>query len=210
MGLVMILACLDLEGVFLPEIWINVAEKSGIKELKLTTRDISDYDKLMGYRLDILKKENIKLKDIEAVISGLEPLEGAKEFIYKLKTRFQVVILSDTFYQFAMPLMKKLDYPTLFCHNLSTDSEGFISNYTLRVKDSKKSAIMRFRELNFKTIAAGDSYNDISMLKEADRGILYSPPQNVVDEFPQFPVTYNYDALWDEFIKSEDEIKKRC
>lgn len=202
----MILACLDLEGVFLPEIWINVAEKTGVKELKLTTRDINDYDKLMRYRLEILKDNNIKLRDIEDVINTLEPLEGAKDFLNKLKSEFQVVILSDTFYQFAMPLMKKLDYPTLFCHNLKSDNEGFISDYILRVKDSKRNAVIKFKDMNFKTIASGDSYNDISMLKEAHKGILFSPPENVVKEFPQFPVTYDYQTLWNEFIKAKDEL----
>ncbi|HOV14106.1 MAG TPA: bifunctional phosphoserine phosphatase/homoserine phosphotransferase ThrH [Spirochaetota bacterium] len=205
----MILACLDLEGVLLPEIWINVAEKTGIKELRLTTRDISDYDKLMTYRLGILRENNIKLKDIEDVINTLEPLEGAKFFLYKLKEKFQVIILSDTFYQFAMPLMKKLDFPALFCHNLVTDKDGFISNYILRIKDSKRNSIIKFRELNFKTVASGDSYNDISMLKEADKGILFSPPENVVKEFPQFPVTYDYDSLWDEFLKAEEQILRQ-
>lgn len=202
----MILACMDLEGVFLPEIWINVAERTGIKELRLTTRDINDYDKLMQHRLKILRENKIKLKDIENVISTLSPLEGAKDFLLRLKERFQLVILSDTFYQFAMPLMKKLDFPTLFCHNLETDNEGYISKYILRIKDSKKNAVTKFKELNFTTIASGDSYNDISMLKEAHKGILFSPPENVVKEFPQFPVAYDYEKLYELFMKAEEEL----
>ncbi|OHD28088.1 MAG: phosphoserine phosphatase [Spirochaetes bacterium GWD1_27_9] len=202
----MVLACLDLEGVFLPEIWINVADKTGVKELRLTTRDISDYDKLMKYRLNILKEKNIKLKDIIDVINTLEPLDGAYNFLQRLKERFQVIILSDTFYQFSMPLMKKLDFPALFCHDLIVSDDDFITDYKLRIKDSKREAVIKFRELNFKTIASGDSYNDISMLKEAHKGILFCPPDNVKNEFPQFPVAYNYDVLWDEFIKAESQL----
>lgn len=203
----MFLACLDLEGVLLPEIWINVALKTGVEELKLTTRDISDYDKLMEHRLGVLKKHNITLSTIQEVIGTLEPLEGAVEFLDKLRERFQVVILSDTFYQFAMPLMKKLGYPTLFCHKLIIDeATDMITGYKLRIKDGKREAILRFRELNFNTIATGDSYNDTTMLGEADRGILFCPPDNVVEEFPQFPVTREYDALLEEFIKAEQAV----
>jgi phosphoserine/homoserine phosphotransferase len=202
----MILACLDLEGVFLPEIWINVAVKTGVEELKLTTRDISDYDQLMNYRIKILRDKKITMSLIRGVIENMDPLEGALDFLNQLKARFQVVILSDTFYQFAMPLMKKLDYPTLFCHNLIVGSDDYLSGYKLRVRDSKREAVIRFRELNFKTIASGDSYNDISMLKEADKGILFCPPDNVIKEFPQFPVSINYPALYNEFIKAEESI----
>ena len=202
----MVLACLDLEGVFLPEIWINVADRTGVKELRLTTRDISDYDKLMKYRLNILKEKNIKLKDIIDVINTLEPLDGAYNFLKRLKERFQVIILSDTFYQFSMPLMKKLDFPALFCHDLIINDDDFIIDYKLRIKDSKREAVIKFKELNFKTIASGDSYNDISMLTEAHKGILFSPPDNVIKEFPHFPVAHDYDVLWDEFIKAESEL----
>lgn len=203
----MILACLDLEGVLIPEIWINVAEKTGIDELKLTTRDISDYDELMKHRLNILDKNNIDINMIQDVISTLSPLEGADLFLNKLREHFQVIILSDTFYQFAMPLMKKLGYPTLFCHNLIIDEKGRITDYKLRMKDQKREAVKRFHELNFKVIAAGDSYNDTNMLSEAEKGILFCPPEKVIKEFPQFPVTLEYDALFDEFMSGKNSIK---
>ena len=202
----MIVTCLDLEGVLFPEIWINVAEKTGIKELRLTTRDINDYDKLMQHRLKILKEYKIKLSYIQKIINTLKPLKGAKEFYFKLRKEFQVIILSDTFYQFAMPFMKQIEYPALFCHNLIIDDNGFISNYKLRIKDAKKNSVLKLKELNFKTIACGDSYNDLSMLKAADKGILFKPPQSVKDEFSQYPVAENYEDLWDEFIKIKQTL----
>ncbi len=202
----MLLACLDLEGVLLPEIWINVADKFGVKELRLTTRDISDYDELMNYRIKILKEKNIKMRDIEDVIATLSPLEGAIEFLAKLKEKFQVVILSDTFYQFAMPLMKKLGYPTLFCHKLIIDDKGFISGYKLRIKDSKRESVKAFHQINFNVIATGDSYNDTTMLAQADKGILFCPPEKVIKEFPQFEVALTYDKLYELFSKAEQEI----
>ncbi len=186
------LACLDLEGVLLPEIWIAFAEKTGIEKLRLTTRDIPDYDELMRGRLKILDENNLKLADIEGVINTLSPLEGAKDFLNWLKSEFQVIILSDTFYQFVAPLMGKLDYPTLFCHELIIDAEGCIADYRLRQSDGKTKAVSALKGLNFKVIAAGDSYNDTGMLIEADAGILFCPPDNVIAEFPQFPVTRNY------------------
>lgn len=189
------IACLDLEGVLVPEIWINFSLKTGIEELKLTTRDIPDYDVLMKRRLGILEQHGFKLKDIQDVIETLNPLEGAPEFLDWLRTEFQVIILSDTFYQFAAPLMKQLGYPTLFCHDLEVGPDGKIVNYRLRLKDQKRLAVQKIKELNFKVAAAGDSYNDIGMLEAADRGILFSPPDNVVKEYPQFPVTRDYAAL---------------
>jgi phosphoserine/homoserine phosphotransferase len=189
------LACLDLEGVLLPEIWIAFAEKTGIEKLRLTTRDIPDYDELMRGRLNILDENNLKLADIEDVIHTLSPLDGAKEFLEWLKSEFQVIILSDTFYQFASPLMGKLDYPTLFCHELIIDAEGRIENYRLRQSDGKTKAVSALKGLNFQVIAAGDSYNDTGMLVEADAGILFCPPDNVIAEFPQFPVTRNYEEF---------------
>ncbi len=186
------LACLDLEGVLLPEIWIAFAEKTGIEKLRLTTRDIPDYDELMRGRLKILDENNLKLADIEDVINTLSPLEGAKDFLNWLKSEFQVIILSDTFYQFVAPLMGKLNYPTLFCHELIIDAEGCIADYRLRQSDGKTKAVSALKGLNFKVIAAGDSYNDTGMLIEADAGILFCPPDNVIAEFPQFPVTRNY------------------
>ncbi|MDF1823254.1 MAG: bifunctional phosphoserine phosphatase/homoserine phosphotransferase ThrH [Verrucomicrobiales bacterium] len=200
------IACLDLEGVLIPEIWINVAEKTGIKELLATTRDIPDYDVLMRQRLDILAANDLTIHDVQQVIDTLTPLDGAKEFLDWLKSEFQVVILSDTFYEFAKPLMRQLDYPTLFCHKLGLDEDGTITDYHLRMADQKREAVKRFHEINFKVIASGDSYNDTTMLTEADRGILYCPPQNVIDEFPQFPVATDYEVLKAEFLKARAEI----
>jgi len=189
------LACLDLEGVLLPEIWIAFAENTGIKELKLTTREIPDYDELMQGRLKILNDNNLKLIDIQNVIKTLSPLAGAIDFLAWLKSEFQVIILSDTFYQFVGPLMQSLDYPTLFCNELTVDSKGSITGYRLRQKDGKTKAVSALKKLNFKVIAAGDSYNDTGMLQEADAGILFCPPDNVIKEFPQFPVSRNYEEF---------------
>lgn len=191
----MIIAALDLEGVLVPEIWINVSKKTGIEELKLTTRDISDYDLLMKRRLKILAEHKLKLPDIQSVIDTLTPLKGAKEFLDWLRTEFQVVILSDTFAEFAKPLMKQLGWPTLFCHSLEVAADGSITNYRLRMKDQKKSAVEAFRALNFKVVAVGDSYNDTTMLKAANQGFLFRPPDNVKKEFPKFPVALDYTQL---------------
>jgi phosphoserine/homoserine phosphotransferase len=201
------LACLDLEGVLLPEIWIKFAEKTGIEELKLTTRDIPDYDQLMMGRLAILKKHNLKLQDIQDVIEALSPLDGACDFLQWLKSEFQVIILSDTFYEFAQPLMKKLDYPTLFCHKLITDDAGNIVNYELRQSDQKTKAVKALQGLNFQVISAGDSYNDTGMLQQADAGILFCPPERVIQEFPQFPVTRNYNEFQMAFIRAKKALE---
>ena len=189
------IVCTDLEGIFLPEIWINVAEKTGIKELRLTTRDISDYDVLMRKRLAILAENGLKLKDIHAVIATMNPLDGAVEFLEWLRSCTQVIVVSDTFVQFARPLMKKLGWPTLFCHTLSIAPDGSIIGYNLRQQDSKRHAVISLKSLYYKVIGVGDSYNDITMLKEADTGLLYNPPENVKNEFPEFPVSYSYDEL---------------
>jgi len=189
-----IVACLDLEGVLVPEIWINVAERTGIEALRRTTRDEPDYDKLMQYRLDILAKQGIGIADIQDVIGGMGPMPGAREFLDELRARHQVVILSDTFYQFAAPLMQQLGRPTLFCHDLVIEA-GRVTGYRLRQADAKRHAVEALRSLNFQTIAAGDSYNDTAMLGTADAGILFRPPDNVIAEFPQFPVTRDYDEL---------------
>jgi len=189
------LACLDLEGVLLPEIWIAFAEKTGIEQLKLTTREIPDYDELMQGRLKILNDNNLKLIDIQNVIKTLSPLSGAIDFLAWLKSEFQVIILSDTFYQFVEPLTKSLDYPTLFCNDLIVNSKGDITGYQLRQKDGKTKAVSALKKLNFKIIAAGDSYNDTGMLQEADAGILFCPPDNVIKEFPQFPVSRTYEEF---------------
>jgi phosphoserine/homoserine phosphotransferase len=200
------IACLDLEGVLLPEIWIEFAKQTGIESLKLTTRDIPNYDELMRERINILSQNNLKLKDIEDVIYTLKPLEGANEFLKWLKTEFQVIILSDTFYQFSKPLMKQLDFPTLFCHNIITNDAGVITGYKLRQKNGKSEAVKALQGLNFNVIAAGDSYNDIGMLKQADIGILFSPPNNVINEFPQFNVTKNYNEFKNELLNSKQKL----
>lgn len=191
------IVCSDLEGVFVPEIWINVAKKTGIKELRLTTRDISDYDVLMKRRLAILEENGLKIGDITAVIATMDPLEGAVEFLDWVRSRTQIIVVSDTFDQFAGPLMKKLGWPTLFCHTLSIEPDGFISGYVLRQKDSKREAVISLKNLNYKTMAVGDSYNDITMLKEADNGILFNPPDTVKREYPEFPVSFSYESLKD-------------
>jgi len=191
------IVCSDLEGVFVPEIWINVAEKTDIKELRLTTRDISDYDVLMKRRLAILEENGLKIDDITAVIATMDPLEGAVEFLDWVRSRTQIIVVSDTFDQFAGPLMKKLGWPTLFCHTLSIEPDGFISGYVLRQKDSKREAVISLKNLNYKTMAVGDSYNDITMLKEADNAILFNPPDNVKNEYPDFPVSFSYESLKD-------------
>ncbi len=200
------IACLDLEGVLVPEIWINVAERTGIEELRATTRDIPNYDILMRQRLRILAEHNLKLTDIQEAIAGMGPMEGAREFLDELRQNFQVIILSDTFYDFAAPLMKQLGHPTLLCHRLNVDDEGRVKDYHLRMPDQKREAVMSLHHLRFNVIAVGDSYNDISMLAEADAGILFRPPQNVIDEFPQFPVTTTYDELAAAFKKASAEI----
>ena len=193
---------LDLEGVLVPEIWIAFAEKTGIDELKLTTRDIPDYDELMKGRLSILNKNSLKLADIQAVISMLTPLEGAKAFLDELRSITQVVILSDTFQEFAKPLMKQLDWPTIFCHDLKINEEGIVIDYRLRQPDQKRKAVASFRGLNYNVIAAGDSYNDTTMLGEADKGFLFRSPDNVKDEFPQFKSAEEYVDLM-RMIRSE-------
>ena len=195
------LACLDLEGVLLPEIWIAFANKTGIEKLRLTTRDIADYDELMRGRLKILNDNNLKLADIQDVIKTLSPLEGANKFLTWLKSEFQVIILSDTFYQFAEPLMGNLDYPTLFCNELIVDNEDRITGYQLRQNNGKSKAVNALKGLNFKVIAAGDSYNDIGMLKVADAGVLFCPPAKVMEEFPKFPVSQNYEEFKNTLLK---------
>jgi phosphoserine/homoserine phosphotransferase len=189
------IVCLDLEGVLIPEIWVNFAELTGIEALRATTREVPDYDQLMKFRLGILEEHKLGIRDIEKVIGTLKPLEGAPEFLRWLRSNYQLVILSDTYYEFAKPLMAQLDWPTLFCHRLEVDGSGRIVDYKLRLRDHKRKAVEAFKRLNFRTIAAGDSYNDTAMLGEADTGILFSPPQNVIDEFPQFQVTRSYDEL---------------
>jgi len=200
------IACLDLEGVLVPEIWISVAERTGIAQLRRTTRDEPDYDRLMKQRLEILAEHGLGLPDLQAVIAGMEPLPGAPGLLAWLRERFQVVILSDTFYQFAAPLMRRLDHPLLLCHDLEVDAGGRVVGYRLRLRDQKRRAVEAFRALNFRTIAAGDSYNDTAMLAAADAGILFRPPENVVREFPGFPVARSYDELREAFLAAERGI----
>lgn len=198
------IACLDLEGVLVPEIWIEFAEKTGIDELKATTRDISDYDVLMKQRLRILDEHNLGIKEIQEVIETLSPMEGAPEFVDWLRERFQVVILSDTYYEFSQPLMRQLGFPTLFCHHLDIDSTGKVVGYTLRQPDPKRESVKAFHQLKYRVIATGDSYNDINMLTEAEGGILFKSPPKVVEEFPQFPAVFTYEDLKKEFIKASN------
>ncbi len=202
------IACLDLEGVLVPEIWISFAEKTGIDALKATTRDIPDYDQLMQQRLGLLKQHGLGYNEIQEVISTLTPMEGALEFVDWLRERFQVVILSDTFYEFSQPLMRQLRWPTLFCHRLEVADDGTILGYQLRQKDPKRTSIKAFHSLNYRCIAAGDSYNDTTMLSEAEAGILFKAPANVIAEFPQFPAVNTYQELKQEFIKASNRELK--
>ena len=191
----MYIICFDLEGVFTPEVWIAVSKATGIDDLKLTTRDIPDYDILMNKRIEILKKNDIKLKDIQEVILSMELLSGAKEFLDWIRSLTQVVILTDSFFEFITPFMKKLNYPVCFCHNLEIDKAGMIIDYKIRIGEMKKKTVLAFKSLNYEVIAAGDSYNDVPMLLEAKHGIFFRPPLNVVKEYPEFPVVHEYSKL---------------
>jgi phosphoserine / homoserine phosphotransferase len=187
--------CLDLEGVLIPEIWITFAERTGIAEFRRTTRDEPDYDKLMTFRLGLLREHGLKLADIQDVIGGMAPMAGARDFLDELRGRFQVIILSDTFYEFADPLMHQLGRPTLFCHRLLIDDQGFVADYRLRQPDQKRHAVDALKSLNFQVIAAGDSYNDTGMLMAADAGFFIHPPESIAAQFPQFPVNHSYAEL---------------
>ena len=191
----MYIVCLDLEGVFVPEIWIGVAEKTGIEELRFTTRDIPDYDKLMKRRLEILKRANLKIRDIQRVIQSINPLDGAVEFLDWLRDRFQLIIVSDTFVEFADPILKKLNRPTIFCNSLIIDPDGTIVGYQLRQRDGKGYVVKALKGIGFKVIAIGDSYNDTTMLGEANKGILFRPPESIKKEFPNFHVIGTYEGL---------------
>jgi phosphoserine/homoserine phosphotransferase len=189
------IVCLDLEGVLVPEIWIAFAERTGIAEFRRTTRDEPDYDKLMRWRIDLLRQHGLKLADIQSVIAGMEPLAGARDFLDALRARYQVVILSDTFYEFADPLMRQLGRPTLFCHRLEVDGGGFVSAYRLRQPDPKRAAVQALKSLNYRVLAAGDSFNDTAMLGAADAGFFIHPPPAIAAQFPQFPVAADYREL---------------
>jgi len=196
------IVCLDLEGVLVPEIWIEFSGRTGIPELSKTTRDEPDYDKLMRGRIEILDRKGLGLPDIQKVIGEMRPLDGARVFLDWLRGYCQVMILSDSYYEFAAPLMRQLGYPTLFCHDLVVDAGGRVRDYRLRMRDQKRESVKAFRALNFHTIAVGDSYNDTTMLAEAHAGILFRPPANVIAEFPQFPVTQSYDELREQIVKA--------
>jgi len=198
------LACLDLEGVLVPEIWIAFAERTGIDELRATTRDIPDYNVLMQQRLGLLAQHNLKINDIQDVIATLEPLPGAIEFVDWLRERFQVIILSDTFYEFSQPLMRQLHWPTLFCHRLIVDDSGSVVDYKLRQEDPKRASVKALHSLQYRVLAAGDSYNDTTMLAEADVGFLIHAPQNVIDEFPQFKSVETLQELKTAFLEASD------
>ncbi len=187
--------CLDLEGVLVPEIWIEFSKRTGIAELARTTRDEPDYDKLMNFRIGLLARHGLKLVDIQQVIAGMGPMQGAKAFLDDLRSRYQVLILSDTFYEFAQPLMQQLGWPTLLCHKLEVDDQGFVTRHVLRQPDQKRHAVNALRGLNFQVIAAGDSYNDTGMLGAAHAGFFIHPPEAIVAQFPQFPVTRSYAEL---------------
>jgi phosphoserine/homoserine phosphotransferase len=191
----MYIVCPDLEGILVPEIWISVAEKAGIEELRLTTRDVPDYDQLMRGRLQILKRVNLKIRDIQEIIQSMEPLDGALEFLEWIRERFQIILVSDTFVEFADPLLEKLNRPTLFCNSLIIDADGTIADYQLRQRDGKRHVVEALRGLGFEVIGIGDSYNDSTMLEAANHGILFRPPQNIKSEFPHFPVIETYEEL---------------
>ncbi|MDP3463089.1 MAG: bifunctional phosphoserine phosphatase/homoserine phosphotransferase ThrH [Bacteroidales bacterium] len=200
------IVCFDMEGVFTPEIWVNVARKTGIDALKITTRDEPDYDKLMLYRIAILKKNGITLKYIQDVIASLDLLPGAREFFDKIHGRNQAIVVTDSFVEFAMPFIHKLGSPLVLCHNLITDQHGMITGYKLRQADPKRRVVEAFQSLTYKVVSIGDSYNDMGMIAQAEKGILYCPPENVVRDYPQYPVTRNYTELEALILKSLVEL----
>lgn len=198
--------CLDLEGVLVPEIWIGLSEKTGIESLRATTRDIPDYDRLMRQRLEELDKRNMGFQDLKSVAESLEPMDGAREFLDGLRARFQVIILSDTFHELAGALMRKLGWPTLFCNRLEIEDSGRISGYRLRQEHPKREAVKALKSLNYRVLAVGDSYNDLSMLAEADAGILFRPPENVIRDAPGYVVTEDYPGLSDALIDASEKL----
>lgn len=189
------LVATDLEGILLPEIWIAVAERTGIDQLRLTTRDVADYDELMRMRLNVLRDHGLRLADLQSVIAGMEVLPGAMEFLAWVRTQAPLIIITDSFYELLAPFLPKLSYATIFAHRLEIDTAGNLVGYRLRVTDGKRKALQAFRELGFRTLAVGDSYNDIGMLQAADRGVLFRPPANVIADYPDLPVTREYDEL---------------
>jgi len=200
--------CLDLEGVLVPEIWIEFSKRTSIPELARTTRDEPDYDKLMKFRIALLEQHRLKLADIQDVIAGMGPMAGAREFLDDLRSRYQVLILSDTFYEFAQPLMRQLGWPTLLCHRLDVDANGFVRRHVLRMPDQKRHAVNALRGLNFQVIAAGDSYNDTGMLSAAHAGFFIHPPESITKQFPQFPVTRNYAELTRHIDAAAEQLRQ--
>ena len=200
--------CLDLEGVLVPEIWIEFSKRTSIPELARTTRDEPDYDKLMKFRIALLEQHRLKLADIQNVIAGMGPMAGAREFLDDLRSRYQVLILSDTFYEFAQPLMRQLGWPTLLCHRLDVDANGFVRRHVLRMPDQKRHAVNALRGLNFQVIAAGDSYNDTGMLSAAHAGFFIHPPESITKQFPQFPVTRNYAELTRHIDAAAEQLRQ--
>lgn len=189
------IVCFDMEGVFTPEIWVNVAIRTGVDDLKITTRNEPDYNKLMKYRIDILKKHGITLKYIQEVISSLDLLPGAREFFDRIRSTEQAIVVTDSFIEFAMPFIEKLGRPLVFCHNFTVDSNGMITDYNLRQPDPKRKVVEAFQNLKYKVVGIGDSYNDMGMIEQADKGIFYCPPESVVRDYPQYPVTSDYSEL---------------
>jgi len=200
--------CLDLEGVLVPEIWIEFSKRTNIPELARTTRDEPDYDKLMAFRIGLLEQHRLKLADIQDVIAGMGPMAGAREFLDDLRSRYQVLILSDTFYEFAQPLMRQLAWPTLLCHRLDVDANGFVRRHVLRMPDQKRHAVNALRGLNFQVIAAGDSYNDTGMLSAAHAGFFIHPPESITKQFPQFPVTRSYAELTRHIDEAAERLRQ--
>ena len=188
-------ACLDFEGVLVPEIWVCLAEQTNIEEFKLTTRDITDYDELMRFRLEAMQKKGIKFHQLAAAASSLAPLPGAFDFLKWLSARFQVAIISDTFHELAAPLLAHLNYPMILCHRLQVNDKGEVTGYKLRQTDPKRQSVRAFQSLNYKVVATGDSYNDISMLDQADHGMLFCPSDNVKKDHPEYAVAENYQDL---------------
>ncbi|MGD9602147.1 MAG: bifunctional phosphoserine phosphatase/homoserine phosphotransferase ThrH [Gammaproteobacteria bacterium] len=200
------IACLDFEGVLVPEIWVGLAERTGIDALKLTTRDIPDYDQLMRQRLRIMNDYGLGLRDVQAAADALEPLPGAHEFLTWLRTEYQVAIVSDTFYELAAPLLRKLESPMMLCHRLVTDPNGRISDYLLRQPNPKQNAVMGFKAMQFKVVATGDSYNDVPMLTAADRSWFFCPPDNVCRDHPEIPPVRSYNELREALLVAKVDL----
>ncbi len=200
------IACLDFEGVLVPEIWVGLAERTGVEALKATTRDIPDYDELMKMRLRIMDERGLRFGDVRAAAESLDPLPGAREFLDWLRGEYQVAIVSDTFYELAMPLVKKLGLPTMLCHRLNVDADGRLSGYRLRQPDPKRNAVRGFKAMQYRVVATGDSYNDVPMLEEADLSWFFQPPEKVVRDHPRIPVARSYEELKAAFTAAKSTL----